>query len=124
IASAAILFTAGLDTALPIVISRGIDAIQIDPSMGRIVMYAGLLALFASLSWVFNAVRQTLASQAVGDVVLKLREDAFDAVVRRDMSFYDQFASGKIVSRVTSDTQAFSSVMTLTMDLLSRLLLV
>ena len=50
----------------------------------------------------------------IGDVVLKLREDAFDAVLKRDLSFYDAIPSGKIVSRVTSDTQAFSNVVTLT----------
>jgi len=53
-----------------------------------------------------------------------MREDAFDAVLRRDMSFYDEFASGKVVSRVTSDTQSFSQVVTLTMDLMSQVLLV
>ena len=57
-------------------------------------------------------------------MVLKLREDAFDAVMKRDLSFYDAFPSGKIVSRVNSDTQAFSQVITLTIDLGSQLLLV
>jgi ABC-type multidrug transport system fused ATPase/permease subunit len=60
----------------------------------------------------------------VGDVVLALREDAFAAVMERDLSFYDQFSSGKIVSRVTSDTQDFSTVVTLTIDLMSQFLLV
>jgi ABC-type multidrug transport system fused ATPase/permease subunit len=76
------------------------------------------------LAWAFNAVRQWLSAEAVGNVVLKLREDAFDAVLKRDLSFYDQFPSGKIVSRVTSDTQAFSQVVTLTMDLVSQILMV
>jgi ABC-type multidrug transport system fused ATPase/permease subunit len=69
-------------------------------------------------------VRRTVSSKVVGDVVLKLREDAFDAILKRDLSFYDSFPSGKIVSRVTSDTQAFSQVVTLVMDLLSQLLLI
>ena len=60
----------------------------------------------------------------MGDVVLKLREDAFAAVMERDMSFYDENPSGKIVSRVTSDTQDFSTVVTLTLNLLSQVLLV
>jgi ABC-type multidrug transport system fused ATPase/permease subunit len=60
----------------------------------------------------------------VGDVVLALREDAFRAVMRRDLSFYDQYASGRIVSRVTSDTQDFATTVTLTVDLLSQLVLV
>lgn len=37
---------------------------------------------------------------------------------------FDQFASGRIVSRVTSDTQDFATVVTLTIDLLSQLVLV
>jgi ABC-type multidrug transport system fused ATPase/permease subunit len=40
------------------------------------------------------------------------------------MSFYDTYPSGKIVSRVTSDTQAFAQVVTLSMDLMSQVLLV
>jgi ABC-type multidrug transport system fused ATPase/permease subunit len=113
-----------LDTGLPIVISRSIDLIRTEASWPTILTIAVLVTLLACTSWVFNAVRQTFASQAVGNVVLHMREDAFDAVIQRDMSFYDQFASGKIVSRVTSDTQAFSQVITLTMELVSRFLFI
>ncbi|HEY5005049.1 MAG TPA: ABC transporter ATP-binding protein, partial [Ktedonobacteraceae bacterium] len=52
-----------------------------------------------------------------------LRRDAFSAVMSRDMSFFDEFDSGKIVSRVTSDTESFATVVTLTLNLLSQLLL-
>jgi len=76
------------------------------------------------LGWGFNFVSLWFSARAVGDVVLALREDAFRAVMRRDLSFYDQFASGRIVSRVTSDTQDFATTVTLTIDLLSQLVLV
>jgi ABC-type multidrug transport system fused ATPase/permease subunit len=56
--------------------------------------------------------------------VLAIRKDAFAAVTDRDLSFYDEFPSGKIVSRVTSDTQDFTNVVTLVMDLASQVLLV
>lgn len=124
LAVTAIVAIALLDTGLPIIVSRSLDQLQHDTSAARLLTIAGVLTLLASLSWVANGLRQTLSSQAVGDVVLKMREDAFDAVLQRDLSFYDTFASGKIVSRVTSDTQAFASVMSLTMDLVSRLLIV
>lgn len=124
IAAGAVTLSALLDTALPIVVALSLDMVQLNPETPRLLLMAGLLALVASLSWVFNAVRQWHSAQAIGDVVLKMREDAFDSVLKRDLSFYDQFASGKIVSRVTSDTQTFSQVMVLTMDLLSRLLLI
>ncbi|WP_129674983.1 ABC transporter ATP-binding protein [Candidatus Chloroploca sp. Khr17] len=124
IAAGMIIATALLDAVIPIFIARNLDSLQPDTPFTQLGLVAlGLVAL-ASTSWVFNFIRQTRSSQAVGAVVLKLREDAADAVLRRDLSFYDQFPTGKIVSRVTSDTAAFSQVMVLTMDLMSRVLLV
>ena len=124
IAAAMVTLSAAFDTTLPVIISRGIDALQRGTSPLALLGAAGALALVAALSWVFNAVRQTASARAVGDVVLKMREDAADAVLARDLSFYDQFASAKIVSRVTSDTQAFSSTLTLVMELIGRALLI
>jgi ATP-binding cassette, subfamily B, bacterial len=124
VVAGAIVLTSLVDTGVPIVISRSIDRLQFDPALTNLALLAALVVLLTSTAWVFNATRQWLSSEAVGDVVLKLREDAFDAVMQRDMSFYDAFPSGKIVSRVNSDTQAFSQVIALTMDLASRLLLV
>ncbi|NJM05532.1 ABC transporter ATP-binding protein [Candidatus Gracilibacteria bacterium] len=123
-ASAAIVGIALLDAAIPIFISRSIDGLQAESTFRNLLLTSLVLTLLASVSWVLNLVRQTLSSQAVGDVVLKMREDAFDAVLNRDLSFYDQFPSAKIVSRVTSDTAAFSQVMVLVMELGSRVLLI
>ncbi len=84
-----------LDTGLPIVISHSIDLIRVESSWPTILRIASLVALLACTSWVFNAVRQTFAAKAVGDVVLKMREDAFDAVIQRDLSFYDRSRQAK-----------------------------
>ncbi|PMP85138.1 MAG: ABC transporter ATP-binding protein, partial [Chloroflexus aggregans] len=116
--------TALIEALIPIFISYSIDEIQTATSLNQVAILAGALALIACLSWVFNLIRQTMSVRAIGEVVLALRRDAADAVLARDLSFYDEFPSGKIVSRVNSDTAAFAQVMTLTMDLLSRLLLV
>lgn len=119
-----IVAAALVDTGLPILISRGIDQVQIDRNLNNIGQLALLVTGVACLAWVFNFVRRRLSALMIGDVVLKIREDAFDAVTKRDLSFYDQYASGKIVSRVTSDTQQFSQTVTLVVDLLSQILLI
>lgn len=122
--SVAIVLTSLVNTGLPIFISDGLDRLQTDTTTNTLlVITAGIVALGA-LGWVFNAIRQWLSAAAIGNVTLKLREDAFDAVLNRDLSFYDSFPSGKVVSRVTSDTQAFSQVVTLATDLMSQILLV
>ncbi len=122
---AAVVFLNSLTyLALPIIISAAIDQLQFTPEHFDPIAVTLLLAGIASLGWVANLIRQWLSAQAVGDVTLNLREDAFNAVTERDMSFYDQYPTGKIVSRVLSDTQAFSETVRLSINLMSQLLLV
>ncbi len=111
-------------TITPLAISQGINLLAGNPSAQILVALAAGIALLGAFGWFFNYIRQTYSARAVGDVVLALREDAFAAVMQRDLSFYDEYPSGKIVSRVTSDTQDFATVVTLTIDLLSQLLLI
>lgn len=111
-------------TITPIVISRGIDLLSGNPQLQWIIAFAAIVTVLGILNWAMSFVQQRFSARAVSNVVLALREDAFRAVMRRDLSFYDQHASGRIVSRVTSDTQDFATVVTLTIDLLSQLVLV
>ena len=111
-------------TITPLLISSGIDALAENPELQLLLTLAAVITVLGALGWAFNFVSLWFSARAVGEVVLALRQDAFAAVMRRDLSFYDQFASGRIVSRVTSDTQDFSTTVTLSIDLLSQLVLI
>lgn len=118
-----------MDAAIPFLIARGLDQLNSASDLKvtiwqRTAWLIGAIFLSGALSWTFNFFRQKYTARTVGDVVFKLRKDAFDAVLQRDMSFYDEYSTGKIVSRVTSDTQDFSNVVTLTLDLVSQVLIV
>ncbi|MBW7881512.1 MAG: ABC transporter ATP-binding protein [Caldilineaceae bacterium] len=113
-----------MSALLPILIARGLDTLATDHSWQQAGIIVVAILLSGALAWTFNFFRQWHTARAVGNVVLELRESAFDAVMARDMSFYDEYPSGKIVSRVTSDTQDFATVVTLTLNLMSQLLLV
>jgi ABC-type multidrug transport system fused ATPase/permease subunit len=118
-----------MDAAIPYLIARSLDQLEGAANLRETIWQRTAWLIFAIflagvLSWTFNFFRQKYTARTVGDVVLKLRQDAFDAVLARDMSFYDDYSSGKIVSRVTSDTQDFSNVVTLTLNLMSQVLIV
>ncbi|MFC7592421.1 ABC transporter ATP-binding protein [Nonomuraea antimicrobica] len=119
-----IVLSSTSQAAVPLLASYVVDAIA-DGTIAQVgwMFVVGLLVA-GVLGWGFNFVRQWFSSRVTGDVVLKLREDAFDAVLERDLSFYDETPSGRIVSRVTSDTDDFATVSTLTMDLISQVLMV
>jgi len=108
--------------ALPVAIARGVDALAERSS--DLLFYglgAGVL-LIGVLNWAANWARRRLTQRVTGNVVLALRQDAFRASVQHDMSFYDEFKSGRVVSRITSDTQEFAQVIVLVVDLISQVL--
>lgn len=110
----------------PVLIAWGVGAID-GQGQGRDVV-AGLLVagvlLIGLLNWLLNWARRILTVKLLGNVVLALRTDAFRAVINHDMSFFDQFQSARIVSRITSDTDEFSRVAVVLTDLFSQVLLV
>jgi len=113
-----------MGTAGPIVISKALDLVKQDPSFRAMFLLSLGVLMLGVFAWGFNYIRQVFSARVVGDVVLKLRGDVFESVVGNDLSFFDKHPSGKIVSRVTSDTQDFSDVVTLVLDVISQLVLV
>jgi len=120
----AIVANSLFNTARPLLITRGIDTLAGNPSPQGIAWLSLAIAALGVLAWLLNFWRQRASSRATSNVVVRLALDAFRAVMQRDMSFYDENASGKIVSRVTSDALDLGEVVSLVMNLLSEFLLV
>ncbi len=111
-------------TGGPILIAKGIDILGTNSSTQVMLLLAGGVLLLGASAWFFNFIQQYFSAKVVGEVVLQLRRDVFAATIQHDMSFFDEHPSGKIVSRITSDTQDFAATVTLTMSLLSQVLLI
>jgi ATP-binding cassette subfamily B protein len=113
-----------IGAAQPFVVAWGLDRLIASPSLGVLWGLVAVVLTIGVLNWAGNWLRRRLTARIIGDVVLALRRDAFQASMRHDMSFFDQFRSGRIISRITSDTQEFSQVALLVTDLLGQLMLV
>ena len=122
--STAIVAGSLIGVALPIVLSRTIDQVATAGfSLGAVVAAVTAILLLSLLDWGFSALDRTVAARAVSNVVLRLRRAVFDAVLGHDLSFFDRYPTGGIVSRVLSDTQAFSEVVTMTIGAVSEVVL-
>src|SRR5512135_3589074 len=108
----------------PLLVSSGVQSLVQTRTDLYLVGLVLVVLLVGVLNWAANWVRRRLTARVTGDVVLALRSDAFNASVKHDLSFYDEFQTGKIVSRITSDTQEFAQTVTLVTDLISQVLTV
>ncbi len=113
---------AAAGAAVPMLVAKGVDVIRLHPSPTMEILLG--LAVLASgvVTWFANWVRRRLTVRVIGDVVLALRTEAFRAAASHDLSFYDRFSSGRVVSRISSDTRDFGDVTTLITDVTSQIL--
>jgi ATP-binding cassette subfamily B protein len=111
-----VVVLAGVGAALPVVVARMVDLLKEQPSLTAISLVAVTVLLIGVGLWGLNWARRSLVVRAVGDVVLDLRTRAFRAAAEHDLSFYDQFSSGRIVSRITSDTNDFGQLVVIVTD--------
>ena len=105
-----------------LVVSRGVDLIRNKPSTGNIVLIVGIDLALGVFIWVANWVARRTMVQAIASVIMQLASDAFKASTDHDLSFYDEFSSGRIVSRITSDSQDFGQLVTIITDVASQVL--
>ncbi len=124
IVALSLFLSSAANAAGPILISRVIDMISGSPKTELILVSALAVIAFGGFGWLCNYIHERLLSEAVGDVVLEVRSDAFKKTVGHDLSFFDENASGKIVSRIASDTQDFASLVSLVTDFSGQFLLV
>lgn len=116
-----IFFMSAANAAVPLIISNGIEVVTEAGNEAVIPWLIGIVFVVGASVWGFNWVRRKLTVEIISDSILAMRVDAFNAAVRQDMSFYDEFSSGRVVSRITSDTQEFSEVLVLVTDIINQL---
>lgn len=117
-----LLLIALAGSAMPILVSRAVTGFGVEITGSRIAWVSGVIFLIGLSTWTANLLRRRMTVRVIGDSVRKLRSDAFAAAADHDLSFYDEFSSGKVVSRITSDTNEFGQMVVLVTDLLSQII--
>lgn len=110
-----------IGAAQPIIVSRGVDLLAGQPATATIMLITGAVFLSGAAVWGLNWARRSLTVRIIGDVVLDLRTRAFRAAAGHDLSFFDQFSSGRIVSRINSDTNDLAQLIIIITDVASQL---
>jgi ATP-binding cassette subfamily B protein len=104
----------------PVIVARGIDAVQHQATVQLVLLLFAYMLTSAVINFLLQVARRRTMSRLIADVISAMRHEAFDASIQHDLSFFDQYQSGKIISRITNDTQELSQVVLLVTDLISQ----
>ncbi|KXK21745.1 MAG: ABC transporter-like protein [Chloroflexi bacterium OLB15] len=118
----AILVVVGslLFSLLPILMAQSIQKLQTGAPQQDIGILVTALFIVGVGDYVLFNIRRRLIGRVVANVVNNIRRDAFRAAINRDLGFYDENKTGKIVSRITSDTQELNSIIVATTDMIGQ----
>ena len=117
-----ILIRAAIVAATPVIVAKGLDQVTGESITTRFILaLSGIVLALGIISWISNLLLRRNSARTIAEIIRQLATDAFKASVRQDLSFHDNFSSGKIVSRITSDTREFGQLVTLTTDVLMQL---
>ncbi|NCG08456.1 MAG: ATP-binding cassette domain-containing protein [Verrucomicrobia bacterium] len=95
-----------LEIAVPKMIQIILDSIQENGQMSALLWGVGIIGLLYIGSEVLNSLRIRINNKLEQQVLLEMRRDLHDKLLRLPASFYDQRKSGEISSRVIEDVAA------------------
>jgi len=120
LASVALLVSAGITLAFPLVVRYLLDAAFVRanaPALNRIALI--LVGLFAAQG-LLNFGQVWILTAAAERIIAKLRDDLFAHLVRLSPGFFTERRSGELTSRLATDVTLLQSVMTYQATELSR----
>ena len=95
-----------LEVAVPKMIQVILDSIQAHGQMGTLLWGVGIIGLLYVGSECLNSLRIRVNNRLEQQVLLNMRRDLHEKLLRLPASFYDQRKSGEISSRVIEDVAA------------------
>ncbi|EHR79355.2 ABC transporter [Thermococcus litoralis DSM 5473] len=102
---AIVLLMSYTNGVIPVLIREAIDQGVTTGEYRLAIRYALLVLLVAILNGAFSFSGRYLLVKAAQHAVYHLRMDAFRAIQRHRMEFFDKTYSGQLISRITNDTE-------------------
>jgi ABC-type multidrug transport system fused ATPase/permease subunit len=95
----------------PLLIRSGIDGGVVARSVGVLVVVCGIFFGIQLLSWVNAVVMTFQTSRTAERMLFGLRVRTFAHLQRLSLAYYDQEMAGRIMTRMTSDIDAFAQLL-------------
>ncbi len=108
------LLISGLNASIAWLVKPALDDILIKKDITLIILLpAGILLVFA-LKGLFTFCHEYLMRSASQKMVMSLRGQLYDHLIRLPLNYFSRYSSGSLISKVVNDTNTLQSVLSLT----------
>ncbi|MGC9348511.1 MAG: ABC transporter ATP-binding protein [Anaerolineae bacterium] len=96
----------------PLLMGRALDVLIATLDLQAVLRVVGLMLAVYAVAWVSAVVQGILVAKASQKAMQELRQELFEHLEMLSLSFFDRHPHGELMSRLTNDMQAISSVLT------------
>lgn len=89
----------------PLFVRYAIDFGVLTDSIGEVIRYSVLLVAASAAAGVANFVVRYISSRYAQEVTHRMRQEVFEAVLRKHMGFFDRSTVGQLISRIANDSE-------------------
>ena len=107
----------------PYFMSLIVKQLEIQSEPFILIFFIITTLILNSLGYVFNYVNRRTSNRMVYGVCYNLRRQTNLRVLEQDLSFFDKYPTGRIVSRINSDGQKFGGSVTMFTELISSFIM-
>jgi ATP-binding cassette subfamily B protein len=104
IAAVAIAVNAAINLAGPLIVGRAIDAFVVSKEFGGVLRTSGLLLFLYCVSFVAAYIQTRVMGGVAQRLLFTLRDTIFLKLQELPIAFFNQNATGDLISRINSDT--------------------
>lgn len=104
VAAVAIVANAAINLAGPLIVGRAIDAFVVSKDFGGVLRVSGLLLFLYAVSFGAAYVQTRVMGGVAQRLLFTLRDTIFIKLQRLPIAFFNQNATGDLISRINSDT--------------------
>jgi ABC-type multidrug transport system fused ATPase/permease subunit len=107
----------------PFLMSLIIKQLELNSDPFILILFISSTFILNSLGYLFNYVNKRTGNRMVYGVCYNLRRQTNLRVLEQDLSFFDKYPTGRIVSRINSDGQKFGGSITMVTELIASFLM-
>lgn len=120
-----ILFSAVLNILPPTMIRNAFDVLDVEnPSWESVAPYAIAYVLLSIVLWGLQVAIQILVTKITQIIIKKIQLQTYESLHEHDLTFFDKQATGKIMSRITNDTQEMNNMINVVAQFISNFVIV
>ena len=111
-----------ISTCVPLLLSDILDKFDRNSTKHMVALFAAAFTLLNIISWVFGYIQKRCTKETLLEVNKEIQNASFQSSITKDMSFFEENSSAKVISRITGDTESLANVVDLMITFLKDVL--